>query len=133
MSVLVVAVGIHTETGSLHSAFGAHRLCFAILLRHKSRCRQFTELQLGLYTEKRRTSLDERRPGGHTHISGFYQLDYFVLLTLILKFEILRVEVKCCIGVISHIKLHFVAHRCINSGLNLLVEVEIGLAASINR
>ena len=133
VAVLVVVVHIHRERGCLCSALGVHRLRLAVLLRHECRGCEFAKLHLGLDTEERCTTLDERRPRGHTHVSRLYELDYLVLLAFILQLEVLGIEVEGCIGVVGHVKLHFVAHRRINSGLNLLVEVEIGLSACIYR
>ena len=97
------------------------------MLRDKSCSSETSKLQFSLYAKQSRTAPDERRPGSHAHITGFYILDYFILFALIGKLEVLVVKFKCRIGIVGHVKLHLVANRCLNCGLNLLVKVEISL------
>ena len=64
------------------------------------------------------------RSGGHADVARLNALDYLILLTLIIKFQILGVEVKGRVGVVGHVELHLVAHRGGNRSLYLLVKVE---------
>ncbi len=84
-------------------------------------------MKFGLYTEQCRASFDERRTGSHAYVTG---LDIFydvVFLAFELKFEILRVEVECSVGVIRHVEFQLVAHRSVNGRLDFLVEIEVSL------
>ena len=103
------------------------------MLRHQCCSREPTKLKLRLDTEQCSASAYQRRAGGHAHITGLYRLDNIVLGAVILQLDVLAVKVKCRIGIVIHAKFQPVAHRCIHRGLNLLVEVEIGLASRSKR
>ena len=90
-------------------------------------------MQFGFDTKERGATLDERRPGGHAHITCLDILDNLVLFPFVGEFEILGVKFKCGIGVVAHVEFHLVAHRGCDSGLDFLVEVEIGVATRVHR
>ena len=70
--------------------------------------------------------MNQRRAGGHAHITGLNILDDFVLLTLVSQLEVLAVKIKGGSRVVRHVELHLVANRCHDIGLNLLLKVEVG-------
>ena len=131
MSVLIIGIGVHRKVRGLRPALGIHRTRLRILLRHKGRGRQLAELEFGLEAEKRRGAAYQRRSGGHGHVAGFHQLHYIVLLALVRKLQILRVEIKRGVGVVAHVEFKPVAHRRAYSSLYLLVEIKIRLPARI--
>ena len=86
VAVLVILVGLDVEIVGLRTASGAHSLRFAVLLRYQSRGREFTKLQLSFHTKQGSTTMNERRSGCHTHVTGLDVLDDLVFLTLVSQF-----------------------------------------------
>ena len=129
MAVGIIIVDLDIIFGALHATLCADGLGLRVLLRHESGESQFAELQFSLHAEESRTAADQARSGGHADITGLDILDDFILLAFILEFKVLRVKREGSVGVIAHIELHLIADGGIDSGLYLLVEVEIGLAS----
>ena len=103
------------------------------MLRHQSRGSEFAKLQFSFDTKQGGATANERRPGGHTHITRLNVFDNFIFFTFVGEFEVFVVEFKSGVGVIRHIEFHFVAHGSRNGGLNFLVEIEIGFSTSGKR
>ena len=129
VAVLIILVGLDVEIVGLRTASGAHRLRFAVLLRHQSRGSEFTKLQLGLHTKQGGATMDERRSRSHAHVTGLDVLDDLVFLALVSQFQILAVEIKSRSRVIRHVEAHLVTYRSGDIGLNLLIKIKVGLAS----
>ena len=128
MAVGIVFVGIERERGGLHTAAGIDGACLGVLLRYESGGCQPPELQSRLDAEEGRGAAYQRRSGGHADVSRLDIAHYVVLRTLILKLEILRVEIEGGVGVVVEIEFHAVAHRRCHRGLYLLIEIKKGFA-----
>ena len=133
VAVLVVGIGPNLERCGLGSTAGIDGLRLGLLLRDKGRGGELAELHGGLDTEQGRAASYERRPGGHAHVTGLDVLDNFVLLALVLQFEVLGVEVESGIGIVVHVERHLVAHLGRDRGLYLFVKVEIGFLTGAHR
>ena len=133
VTVFVVGIGPNLERCGLGSTAGIDGLRLGLLLRDKGRGGELAELHGGLDTEQGRAASYERRPGGHAHVTGLDVLDNFVLLALVLQFEVLGVEVESGIGIVVHVERHLVAHLGRDRSLYLFVKVEIGFLTGAHR
>ena len=65
----------------------------------------------------------------HADIARFHEFYNLVFLTLVFQFQVLGIEIECGLSVILEVEGHLVANGGIDTEVDFLIEVEIGLFA----
>ena len=126
VAVLIVVVGFQLERGQLGAAVRRHVLRFRLLLADGHLQVQLAELKVGANAEQRGGTLNQRVVGRERDVTGFNQLHDLVFLTLIFQFQVLRVEVKGGVCVVTQVEVHLVADLGVHRQVYFLVEIEAG-------
>ncbi len=108
MPVGIILIGFQREAGGLHASLCVDGLRLAVLLAHKAREREFAELKFSLQAKQRSASPYKARTRGHAHIAGLNILYNFILFSLIIQFEVLRIEIERSVGVVTHVEFKFI-------------------------
>ena len=129
MAVLLIVIDRDLKLLGLAAALARDGLRLRLLLRDDRLQLEFAELQVGAYAEERCRPPDERAVGRHTHVARFEQLDYLVLLALILQLDLLGVKVKRRVGVVVEVHVNLVADLSVDVDVDFLVEVKAPVLA----
>ena len=129
VAVLIVVGRRELKVVELHAAARIHALRRTLFLRHHGAEFQASELHVGPNAKQALCAADQTRIGGHRYVARLDQFHDFVLFSLVTQFELLRVEVKCSVGVVVEIHVHLVAHFSVEREVHFLVEVKAEDAA----
>ena len=124
VAVFIVVVSLDVEGCELASALRAHTHRTRFLLAYHGLQVEFSKLQVRTDTEQGGGTRHERVVGWKRDVTCFNQFHDFVLLALVLQFQVLRVEVEGRIRVVVDVEVHLVAHLRVHREVDFLVEVE---------
>ena len=124
MAVFIVVVCLNVERCELASALRTNAFRTRLLLADYSLQVEFSKLQVGADTEQCGGTRHERVVGWKRNVTRFNQFHDFVLLTFVLQFQVLRVEIESGIRVVVDVEVHLVTHLRVHREVDFLVELE---------